>query len=744
MNTADDLQDENQESAAGTTRAFHARHSTGQAPPEEWAGVTRAELCDLWNQFLAVLQSPDGGVSSDSNANRSEWAGLARWLEILQTMLGCQGLGIFLQETPEADWRCVLGRGGRSLGRPDADWLRVVSNSAGLHSRRDHPADGWGQWASRLSLPGVASGQALLVASVRQPAHWPTELFAQSLPWLETLALVQTSRLQDRLTRRQEIQGRLLVQALLRAEDTRETLEVFLAGCQALLQASAGMESTPVEPVPSPQLWLRPEPNQPDWYRLDLPAGRAVRETDPFPQVALSGHSQESEQVIENRYHWEYQGEGVALRWDLPLNQQHSFPREMLKYLLEILNRILPFKAQLPGIVSRSTPATPATAAAFSSDAIEQATGLSATLDSVLLVPPVSERVEQAWVTEAVSAAARELFAEMRALVGVRLPVLISGPPGTSKIWLAGCLHRWSETAGLPLRIVDCERLSCQQLQYLLPCEVSETPPATRLLAELYQQQSPAQLGTVVFHRVERLSCACQLWLGEYLKQTNLNSVDLSQAPRLLFTTEAHESQTTTAEIPAETKPHTSVADSFGKSTPATDASNRLIPGVNEELARRIGVICLHVPPLKTRSADVLPLLQAWWQALTGDDAGQLPVDAGAAQWLTQYPWPGNDRELQTFASRLARLALPPDRQWSQYDLELMLQPGPYAPPDHSSQEGLTQATLEFQRRYIRQAIAEAQGNMTEAARRLGLHRSNLYRKMGQLDMAEADSEPEA
>ncbi|MCA8989797.1 MAG: hypothetical protein KDA78_19265, partial [Planctomycetaceae bacterium] len=51
---------------------------------------------------------------------------------------------------------------------------------------------------------------------------------------------------------------------------------------------------------------------------------------------------------------------------------------------------------------------------------------------------------------------------------------------------------------------------------------------------------------------------------------------------------------------------------------------------------------------------------------------------------------------------------------------------------------GLTEATLDFQRAYIRSAIAEAGGNMTEAARRLGLHRTNFYRKMHQLEMIEA------
>jgi Nif-specific regulatory protein len=50
---------------------------------------------------------------------------------------------------------------------------------------------------------------------------------------------------------------------------------------------------------------------------------------------------------------------------------------------------------------------------------------------------------------------------------------------------------------------------------------------------------------------------------------------------------------------------------------------------------------------------------------------------------------------------------------------------------------GLENATREFQRDFIRRSIREARDNMTDAAKLLGLHRSNLYRKMKQLDMRE-------
>ena len=47
----------------------------------------------------------------------------------------------------------------------------------------------------------------------------------------------------------------------------------------------------------------------------------------------------------------------------------------------------------------------------------------------------------------------------------------------------------------------------------------------------------------------------------------------------------------------------------------------------------------------------------------------------------------------------------------------------------------LNDATHEFQRKYIQQSIERARGNVSQAAMNLGVHRSNLYRKMGQLGM---------
>ena len=74
-------------------------------------------------------------------------------------------------------------------------------------------------------------------------------------------------------------------------------------------------------------------------------------------------------------------------------------------------------------------------------------------------------------------------------------------------------------------------------------------------------------------------------------------------------------------------------------------------------------------------------------------------------------------------------------------DLAFILSPERDAALAPSEDVGLVEGTKLFQRDFIREAIKRVQGNMSEAARLLGLHRSNLYRKMRQLEMSEVGGE---
>ncbi|MGC4006420.1 MAG: helix-turn-helix domain-containing protein [Pirellulales bacterium] len=90
-------------------------------------------------------------------------------------------------------------------------------------------------------------------------------------------------------------------------------------------------------------------------------------------------------------------------------------------------------------------------------------------------------------------------------------------------------------------------------------------------------------------------------------------------------------------------------------------------------------------------------------------------------------------RELRNLMERLAYLTTG-DRVEAD-DLAFILPPGGHTVARTAGEETLADATVTFQTDYIKASIERTRGNMSAAAELLGLHRSNLYRKMRQLGM---------
>ncbi len=167
-----------------------------------------------------------------------------------------------------------------------------------------------------------------------------------------------------------------------------------------------------------------------------------------------------------------------------------------------------------------------------------------------------------------------------------------------------------------------------------------------------------------------------------------------------------------------------------------------------EDLFFRLNVVPLTLPDLTDRGEDVLILAEHFlsqFRYQIGRADLHLGDDAKAA--LIRHPWPGNVRELRNTMERVCYLAS--DARIGSADLMLrgaarspvaassMDHPGGLADPgsEFPSDGSLSDATRTFQTHHIRGAIEAAGGNMTFAAENLGLHRSNLYRKMRQLGM---------
>jgi len=157
-----------------------------------------------------------------------------------------------------------------------------------------------------------------------------------------------------------------------------------------------------------------------------------------------------------------------------------------------------------------------------------------------------------------------------------------------------------------------------------------------------------------------------------------------------------------------------------------------------EDLYFRLGVVTLELPPLRERPGDVMLLAEHFLREFCARAGRDVPrFTPQARERLEAHPWPGNVRELRNLMERLAYLST--GEQIEADELAFIL-----SPRDESALAGgfegtLTDATTRFQAEYIRRAIDRAGGNMSVAASRLGLHRSNLYRKMRQLGMSTSE-----
>jgi len=155
-----------------------------------------------------------------------------------------------------------------------------------------------------------------------------------------------------------------------------------------------------------------------------------------------------------------------------------------------------------------------------------------------------------------------------------------------------------------------------------------------------------------------------------------------------------------------------------------------------EDLFFRLNVVTLELPPLRDRGDDILLLAEHFLADFCVKARRKPPkFTAEAKKRLRTHTWPGNVRELRNLMERLAYLS-----QGDKIDadeLAFILSPGESGHEMVPMDLPLSEATACFQTEYIQKHIDSAGGNVSDAARRLGLHRSNLYRKMKQLGMVD-------
>jgi DNA-binding NtrC family response regulator len=282
--------------------------------------------------------------------------------------------------------------------------------------------------------------------------------------------------------------------------------------------------------------------------------------------------------------------------------------------------------------------------------------------------------------------------------------VLITGESGTGKELIARAIHYESDRVGGPFVAANCKAFSEGVLESeLFGHEKGAFTGAHRARAGLFEE---ANGGTLFLDEIGDVSADFQAKLLRVLQEKQVRRVGGSGThpidARLVFAT--------------------------NRDLRSEVASGRF----RDDLFFRIAVIPIHLPPLRERSQDVVPMarhfLAKWNEELARNVSGWSDE---VGRYLERHSWPGNVRELENTLERGVALARSETIEMD----DLLLEPdgSDDVRVDHSTPSGTdTQNLHDFlesaAEQRVSRVLAETGGKRVEAARRLGIDRTTLYR----------------
>ena len=289
--------------------------------------------------------------------------------------------------------------------------------------------------------------------------------------------------------------------------------------------------------------------------------------------------------------------------------------------------------------------------------------------------------------------------------------VLITGESGTGKELVAAAVHAASRRVNRAFVTVNCAAI-----------------PRDLVESEMFGHERGAFTGATE-RRLGRFELAHEgtLFLDE------IGDLSAEAQAKLLRTLETGELQ----RIGAETSLRTDVR--------VVSATNRRLEdevsagNFREDLFFRLNVFPISLPPLRERLDDLPALVTHLAERVRPRQA--VTFTPAAFEALSSYSWPGNVRELANLIERLTILCGPTVDAGA---VRGVIRGGPSVPvPSGSLGLPLSDALDDFERGMISAAMAQAEGNVAEAARVLQTDRANLYRRMRRLGI-EKTAEGEA
>jgi Nif-specific regulatory protein len=308
--------------------------------------------------------------------------------------------------------------------------------------------------------------------------------------------------------------------------------------------------------------------------------------------------------------------------------------------------------------------------------------------------------------------AADEIIGESSAIVHLRqqilraapqsYTVLVQGESGSGKELVALALHRNSRRAAGPLVVVNCAAIAPTLLEAeLFGYKKGAFSGADRDHAGLFQQ---ADEGTLFLDEVGELSLECQAKLLRVIEGKAFRPVGATQDVKVDVRIVA----ATHRDLEKEVK-----AGRF-----------------RQDLCFRFKVIQIRVPPLREHPEDIAELARFFLAKASAECRRNFRFTPAAIRTLQAYSWPGNVRQLRALIESAAVMA-----ESEVLDIESLPLPGntevAMVPASHNGEEMPMSLDMdEIETWAIRRALRQTGGNVSHAARLLGMSRDTLHTKL--------------
>ena len=290
-----------------------------------------------------------------------------------------------------------------------------------------------------------------------------------------------------------------------------------------------------------------------------------------------------------------------------------------------------------------------------------------------------------------------KIFELIKTVAPTNATVLITGETGTGKEIIARAVHHQSNRSNKPFIATSCAALA----ESLLESELfgHEKGSFTGAFGRKKGKFEAADKGSLFLDEIGEINTNTQIHLLRALEEKKITRIGSNE------------------EIAVDVR----VITATNK-----DLRNMVLEGqFREDLYYRLKVVTIHLPPLKERKEDILPLAEHFLkQYAEENNKGTIKFSPGVIEFMLNYSWPGNVRELENLIEH--GVILSKDNAVTMAEL----------PQDIIHPTIQKEKTIEaITKNHILSVLEETKGNISKAATILGIRRMTLYNKLKKYDL---------